>query len=175
MNLLPASVTVTVALLTVFLIFAVALKYGSFSSFSRTRLVMTAFFFFIVATLTISFWKFALDTLPYSAPAALLGIIAGYLLGVQTERQKLRVQGIKTYMEHFAHIHSSDLKSLTWWSFINFYTVIGALALINLVGLSNVIFDGAERWAIITSAFGAFLLGTLVPYLLHLWSIKARG
>ena len=84
------------------------------------------------------------------------------------------LQGIEEYMEHFAHIHFHDIKSLTWWSFINFYSVMGALLLINLVGLSNVIFEGAELWAITTSIFGAFLIGTIVPYLAHLWSIKAR-
>jgi hypothetical protein len=141
-------------------------------NFARTRLVMTSFFAFIVFTLTISFWRFALDTLPYTVPATLVGMLVGYLLGVRTEQQKLAMQGLQYYMGHFAHIHFHDIKSLTWWSFINFYSVMGGLLLINLVGLSNVIFRGVEMWAIATSIFGAFLIGSIVPYLTHLWSIR---
>lgn len=171
---LPLSVPLVVAVLALFLIFITALKYAVANNFVRTRLSMTAFFCFIVATLTLSFWHYALATLPFSAPAALLGALLGYALGVRTERQKLRLQGIEYYMEHFAHIHLEDLKELTWWSVINFYTVMGSLLLINLVGLSNVIFGGTEAWAIATSVVGAFLLGTIVPYLLHLWSFSAE-
>jgi len=174
MTSLPLSIIVAVAILTVFLSLTIGLRYAIRSNFVRTRLIMTAFFVFIVVTLTVSFWHYALATLPYTIPAALIGMVVGYLLGVRTEREKLMLQGIEEYMEHFAHIHFHDIKSLTWWSFINFYSVMGALLLINLVGLSNVIFEGAELWAITTSIFGAFLIGTIVPYLAHLWSIKAR-
>lgn len=175
MSLLPTSITIVIALLAVFLIFATGLKYVVVDNFSRTRLIMSSFFIFIVATLSISFWPLAATTLPYSTPAALAGILLGYLLGVQTEKQKLRMQGIRTYMQHFAHIHIKDVESLQWWSVINFYSVGGALVLINLVGASNVLFNGARLWAIITSAVGAFLLGTIVPYLIYLWNIKAKG
>ncbi|MDO8517819.1 MAG: hypothetical protein Q7S26_00810 [bacterium] len=173
MSLLPASITIVIALLAVFLIFITGLKYVVASNFARTRLIMSSFFIFIVATLSISFWPYATATLPYSAPAMLAGITIGYLLGVRTEKQKLRVQGMRRYMEHFAHIHFSDIQSLTWWSFINFYSVGGGLVLINLVGASNVLFGGDKSWAILTSAFGAFLLGTIVPYLVYLWSLPA--
>jgi hypothetical protein len=133
---------------------------------------MSFFFIFIVATLSISFWDLAFMTLPYTIPALGIGILAGYVLGVRTERQKLAMQGLEHYMEHFAHIHLHDFRSFTWWSFINFYSVMGGLFLMNLVGLSNVIFSGVEMWAIATSVFGAFLIGTIVPYLAHLWSIN---
>jgi len=93
---------------------------------------------------------------------------------VRTAEEKLHAQGLRYYMKHFAHIHAFDLQNLTWWSVINFYTVMGGLLMINLVGLSNVIFDGAEGWAIATSAVGAFLIGTIIPYLFHLWSIRAH-
>jgi hypothetical protein len=173
MEQLPLSITLVIALLTVFLCFTVGLKYTTMSNFVRTRLIMTSFFLFIVATLTISFWQYRVESLPYTVPAALLGVLLGYLLGVRTEQQKLRVNGIEHYMEHFAHVHVYDITSLNWWSVINFYTVMGGLLLINLVGLSSVIFSGDVQSAIRTAMVGAFLLGTIVPYLIHLWSIKA--
>jgi hypothetical protein len=174
MNQLPVSITVNVAVLAIFLVFITSLKYSGWNYFSRTRAMMTAFFFFIMATLTISFLPFAMDTFPYSAPAFVAGLLVGYLFGVTTEQQKLRAQGVQYYMQHFAHIHVEDIKQLTWWSIINFYSVMGGLLLINLVGLSTVIFHGSETWAILTSVAGAFLLGTIVPYLIHLWSVSAK-
>ena len=170
---LPNSVTVTVAVLTVFLVFITALKYAVADEFVRTRLMMTAFFFFIVATLSVSFWQYALNTLPYTIPACFLGAILGYALGVRTEQYKLSTEGLTYYMQHFAHVHFKDMETFTWWSYINFYSVMSALVLINLVGLSNVIFHQAEDWAIATSVVGAFLLGTIAPYLTHLWSLPA--
>ncbi len=173
MQQLPLSITLVMALLTGFLCLAAGLKYSIPNNFVRTRLVMTAFFFFIVATLSISFWQYRIDSLPYTVPAALLGVLLGYLLGVRTEQQKLRARGIEHYVEHFAHVHLYDITAFNWWSVINFYTVMGGLLLINLVGLSTVIFGGDAQSAIRTSMVGAFLLGTIVPYLIHLWSIKA--
>jgi len=170
--MLPPSIIIALAVLTLFLSITVGLRYALHDNFARTRLTMTLFFVFIVFTLTISFWQFTLDTLPFTLPAALIGMLAGYVLGVRTEQQKLAMQGLQYYMEHFAHVHFRDVASLSWWSFINFYSVMGGLLLINLVGLSNVIFQGVEMWAIITSVFGAFLIGTIVPYLAHLWSIR---
>ncbi|HVU80055.1 MAG TPA: hypothetical protein VHD37_01690 [Candidatus Paceibacterota bacterium] len=170
---LPASITVTIAVLTVFLSFITALKYAVEDDFARTRLIMTAFFFFIVATLTVSFWKYTFDTLPFTTPAWLLGALIGYILGVRTEQAKLRMQGLTHYMQHFAHVHPTDFQNFKWWSVINFYSVMSALLLINLVGLSTVIFREAESWAIATSVMGAFLLGSIAPYLIHLWSIRS--
>ena len=173
MEQLPISITLALALLTAFLCFVVALKYAELGNFVRTRFIMTAFFFFIVATLSISFWSYAAISLPYTIPAALVGMVLGYLLGVRTEQQKLRTHGLAHYMEHFAHVHGQDIASFHWWSVINFYSVMGGLLLINLVGLSTVFFNGDSSSAVRTSMVGAFLLGTIVPYLLHLWSIKA--
>ncbi|HVV14960.1 MAG TPA: hypothetical protein VHD55_00960 [Candidatus Paceibacterota bacterium] len=173
MEQLPNSITITVAALTVFLSIITALKYAIEDEFTRTRLIMTLFFLFIVATITISFWKYTLDTLPFTIPAWLLGALIGYLLGVRTEQAKLQAQGLTHYVQHFAHIHPTDFKKFTWWSVINFYSVMGALLLINLVGFSTVLYREVEPLAIATSVVGAFLLGTIAPYLLHLWSIKA--
>lgn len=170
---LPLSIPLVIALLTAFLCFAVGLKYAALTGFERTRLTMTAFFVFIVATLSISFWQYALISLPYTIPAALIGALAGYWFGVRTERHKLRTHGLEHYMEHFAHVHLHDVAALNWWSIINFYTIMGGLLLINLIGLSTVIFGGEQVSAVRTSMVGAFLLGTIVPYLAHLWSIKA--
>lgn len=172
---LPASITAVVATLAVFLFFTGAIQYGVPDNFYRARLLMTAFFCFIVFTLTVSFFPYAFDTLPYAAPAAIIGMSLGYWLGVKTEQQKRDAQGLEHYLRHFGHIHTRDLKSLTWWSIINFYSVGGGLILVNFVGLSNVIFHGAVGWAIATSAVGAFLLGTIFPYLVYLWTLRARG
>ena len=170
---LPNSITITIAVLTVFLVFITALKFGVEDEFVRTRLIMTALFFFIIATLTISFWRYTEATLPFTVPAWGLGALIGYILGVRTEQQKLTTDGLSYYMRHFAHIHSKDVESFTWWSFINFYSVMSALILINLVGLSTVLFSQIEDLAIGTCVVGAFLLGTIAPYLVYLWSISA--
>jgi hypothetical protein len=160
--------------LTVFLIYVTALKYVIGSPFVRTRLIMTSFFVFIVVTLTISFWQYALVSLKFTVPTALVGMLVGYVVGVREAERKLMAQGIEHYLEHFAHVHIMDLQKLHWWSLINFYSIMGGLLLINLVGLSTVIFKGRESWAIATCAVGAFLLGSIVPYLVHLWSIKHK-
>ncbi|HWB33982.1 MAG TPA: hypothetical protein VG753_01505 [Candidatus Paceibacterota bacterium] len=170
--MLPDSITLTIATLTVFLVFITALKYGVEDNFTRTRLIMTAFFFFIIATLTIAFRQYTMATLPFTAPAFLIGATLGYFVGVRTAQEKLMAEGVAHYMEHFAHVHLEDLQQFNWWALINFYSVMSALVLINLVGLSTVIFRQAESWAIATSTVGAFLLGTVAPYLIHLWSIR---
>lgn len=166
------SVIMVIAVATVFLTFAVGLTYGIESNFVRTRLIMTGFFIYIVFTLTASFWQFAMATLPYTIPASLIGMIFGHFIGVRAANEKLKMQGVEYYMEHFAHVHIHEIKALNWWALINYYSVMGVLVLINLVGLSNVIFQGAKLWAIITSTVGALLIGSTLPYLVHLWSIK---
>ena len=174
MDHLPASIIITVAILTAFLVYITALKYAVKNNFLRMRLMMTAFFVYIVAALTVSFWPYALATLPFSAPAALIGALIGHLVGVRAAENRLRSKGLVHYMEHFAHVHFDEDKKIPWWSLINFYTVMSALVLINFVGLSTVIFNEVQNWAILTSAVGAFLLGTIAPYLVHLWSIQTR-
>lgn len=174
MDQLPASIIITVALLTLFLSALTALKYSVRSNFVRTRAIMTLFFFFIVATLTISYWQFFFATLPYTIPAGLVGVVVGYVVGVRAAEKKLSVQGLAHYMENFAHIHFHEVRALNWWVLINFYTVMSALLLINLVGLTTVIFHNTKPLTLLTSAVGAFLIGTIVPYLIHLWSISAR-
>ena len=170
---LPSSITLVIALLALFLSYLVVLKHTVRNNFSRTRLGMTSFFFFIVATLSLSFWRYTLDTLPFAVPAFLLGCLLGYLIGVRGAEERLKKEGSTHYREHFAHIHLRGLQDLTWWSVLNFYSVAGALVLINLVGFSTVIMH-SEALAIMTSAVGAFLLGTILPYLFHLWTISAR-
>lgn len=173
MEQLPNSITITILVLTIFLSFITALKYMVKNDFVRTRMIMTSFFFFIIATLSISFSQYTLATLPFTIPAFGVGALIGYLVGVRTAEARLKAEGLAHYTKHFAHVHIDELQHLTWWSVINFYSVMSALVLINLVGLSTVIFHQAESWAIMTSGVGAFLLGTIAPYLLHLWSINA--
>lgn len=170
---LPVSILLAIALLTLFLSYLVVLKYNVPSNFNRTRLGMTSFFFFIVITLTLSFWHFTLATLPYTIPAFIVGGFLGYLVGVRGAEDRLKAEGIAHYREHFAHVHIRGLTNLTWWSVVNFYSVAGALVLINLVGFSTVIVR-SELLAIATSSVGALLLGTIAPYLYHLWSIGAK-
>jgi hypothetical protein len=171
---LPASILITIALLTVFLCFFVGLKYSEMSYFTRMRLMMTSFFFFIVAILSISFWQFTFVTLPFTIPAFIVGAIIGHVVGVRAANQRLRSEGPAHYMEHFAHVHVREFKKLTWWSLINFYSVMGAIILINLIGFTTVILQQDQTFAILTSAVGAFLLGTIAPYLVHLWSLRAK-
>lgn len=136
------------------------------------RLVMTAFFIFIVTTLTISYWEFFFLTLPFTIPAGAFGVVVGYLIGVRADKAKLAAEGMAKYIKHFAHIHIRDIEHGNWWAVINFYSVMGALVLINLVGLTTVIFHNLKPMTLATSAFGAFLIGSIIPYLIHLWSIK---
>jgi hypothetical protein len=170
----PFSIIATVAVLTIFLCFITILKFAVEDAFTRTRAGMTAFFCFIVATLTISYWEFFFVTLPYTIPAGVAGVLVGYLLGVRTDKTKLAMQGAAIYTKHFAHIHLKDVERGNWWAVINFYTVMGALILINLVGLTTVIFHNLEPMTLATSAFGAFLVGSIIPYLFHLWTIRFR-
>ncbi len=167
------SVIVSIAALAAFLILLTALKYAMSDTFMRMRFIMTAFFVFIVFTLTVSFWPYAVVSLPFSASALIVGIVVGYFAAARQAQEKLLAQGVAYYMEHFAHVHLADVKTLQWWSVANIYSVAAALILINLVGLSNVIFVGREGWALVTCATGAFLVGTVAPYLVHLWSLPA--
>lgn len=170
---LPSSITLVIALLALFLSYLVVLKYTVRNNFARTRLGMTSFFFFIVATLSLSFWQYTLHTLPFAVPAFAVGILAGYLIGVRGAEERLKSEGLAHYHEHFAHVHVRGLEDVTWWTVVNFYSVAGALVLINLVGFSAVIIR-TEAFALGTSAVGALLLGSIAPYLVHLWSISAK-
>jgi hypothetical protein len=170
---LPGTIVLAIAVLAVFLSYLVVLKHAVRDNFHRTRLSMTSFFFFIVVTLSLSFWHYTLATLPYTVPAFGIGLIAGYLVGVRGAEDRLKKEGHAHYREHFAHLHVRGLSSMNWWTVINFYTVAGALVLINLVGFSTVLMP-SESLAIGTSAVGAFLLGTIAPYLMHLWSLSRR-
>lgn len=172
MDQLLVSATIGIAALAGFLLFITALKYGVTDSFARTRLIMTAFVAFIVVTLTAAFWRYTEASLAFSIPALLLGMLVGHEVGVRAAQEKLMVEGVERYMEHFAHIHLADISKLEWWSIINFYSIAGALLIINLLGASVVFFEGRETWALATCAIGAFLVGTLLPYLMHLWRLK---
>ena len=174
MTSLPPSIIFVIAVLTLFLSTAVALRYAIEDNFARTRFLMTGYFLFIVVTLTISFWEDTLVTLPYTIPSLFVGMLFGYLLGVRAAEQRIAMEGIAYYMKHFAHIHLGDWQHFTWWNFVNFYTVLGALILINLEGLANVIFGGSEMLSIVTAVVGALLIGSILPYLAHLWSLKAK-
>jgi hypothetical protein len=169
---LPPSIILTIAVLTVFFIFIVAAKFAIEDDFARTRLVMTAFFFFIVATLTICFSEFFVATLPYTIPAGAFGVLVGFLIGVPAAESRLKKEGVGRYRHDFAQIEVSGIRGFKWWSLINFYTVFATLLLINLVGFTTVLLHNLEPMALATSAFGAFLIGTIVPYLYHLWTIK---
>lgn len=168
------SITLAIALLALFLISITVVKYAVPDNFIRTRFIMSALFAFIVVTLSISFWPFALMTFPYAVPALLLGILLGHLIGVRTEQQKIVTNGIEHYMEHFARIDHKDVKNLTWWSLINFYSIMCGLVLINLIGFTNIILQGSPFFINATSVVGAAFIGSIIPYLYHLWTLPLK-
>jgi hypothetical protein len=172
---LPPSIIITIAVLTVFLSSIIVLKYAVEDNFTRTRLMMTAFFFFIVTTLTLSFWEFFFATLPYTIPAGIAGVVAGFLIGVPAAEERLKKEGLSRYQQDFAHIEVKGVRGFQWWGIVNFYTATASLVLINLVGLTTVLLHNLEPMAILTSVFGAFLIGSIIPYLFHLWGIRTRG
>jgi hypothetical protein len=171
MNSETVTIILVLLVLVMFLSFITILKYAIADNFIRTRLIMTSFLAFIVMTLTISFWRYALDSLYFTVPAMFVGVYLGHTIGVTTERQKIAAKGVAHYVEHFHHISKEDLKSFTWWSIVNFYSIMGGLVLINLVGLSTFIFPQHQAIAIATTVVGALLIGTLIPYIIHLWSV----
>ncbi|MDB5195458.1 MAG: hypothetical protein JWO84_642 [Parcubacteria group bacterium] len=174
MSSTATSITIVIALLALFLISITVAKYAMPHKFAQTRFTMSALFVFILLTLSISFWPWARLTLPYTIPAFILGMLLGYFIGVRTERQKLMTHGLEHYMERFAHIEHSDVRNLTWWSIINFYSITCALVLINLVGFTNIILSGYPPFIIVTSVVGAALIGSILPYLAHLWTIPFK-
>jgi hypothetical protein len=171
MALQAPEIIIDLALLAAFLISITASRYAAWDNFTRTRFIMSALFIYIVASLTVSFWQVARSTIPFVIPAFIIGLIVGELVGARTARQKLFMEGMEGYMEHFAHIRPKDLKNLTWWSFVNYYSVSCALILINLIGLAIVLHQGSRLVAIETSVVGATLIGSILPYLIHLWRL----
>jgi hypothetical protein len=170
-----STVTLTIAALAAFFIFLTAVKYAVDDDFDRTRLIMTSFFVFIIFTLTLAFWPYRYSSLPYAVPALFVGVGLGYFVAVRAAKERLMMEGITHYIEHATHVHLKDVRALRWWSLINFYSVMGALLIINLVGLSMVWFRGNDTLAIATCVFGAFGVGTLAPYLYHLWGLKRNS
>ncbi len=169
------SAILVTALLALFLVSITVAKYAILNTFQRTRFMMSALFLFIVSTLSIAFWPFALITLPFTIPALVLGMALGYFIGVHTERQKIVVHGIEHYIEHFAHIKDTDFKKMSWWSVINFYSITCALILINLVGFTSVIMHDSPVFVVVTSTVGATLIGSIIPYLAHLWTFRLQN
>ncbi len=175
MEQLPLTITLTIALLTAFFIYSTAIKFAVDDYFRRARLLMTSFYIFIILTLTISFREYTLITLPYTIPAFFVGVLTGYFVGVRAAELRIKMEGLMHYMRHFAHIHTDEVKEFSWLTFLNFYTIMSALVLINLVGLTTVLFHNMQPLTLLTSAVGAFLIGSIVPYLIHLWSIKNKS
>lgn len=170
------AITLVIAILAAFLISIAAAKYAIRDNFVRTRFIMSALFVFIVSTLSISFLPFAALTFPYALPGFLVGIILGQAIGVRTEQQKIVEHGIEHYMERFAHISHEDVRRLTWWSIVNFYSIMCGLVLINLIGFTNIILHGQHTSFIIgTSIVGALFVGSIFPYLVHLWAIPRHA
>jgi hypothetical protein len=175
MSSLPPSIILNIAILTVFFIFIVAVKFAVEDDFKRTRLIMSAFFFFIVATLTICFSEYFFATLPYTIPAGIVGVVVGFFIGVPAAESRLKKEGLARYKHDFAEVEIKGVKGFQWWTLLNFYTILTTLALINLVGLTTVLLHNLKPMALVMSAFGAFLIGSIIPYLWHLWTIKSRN
>lgn len=169
-----AAITLMLALLAAFLVSITIAKYAFVHRFTRIRFVMSALFIYIVATLTVSFWNVALATLPYTIPVFFIGMYLGHRIGVGAEEQKISMMGIDSYMQRFAHITHHDIRRLNWWSFINFYSIMCGLVIINLVGLTTILLDSSSRSVIFTSIIGAAFIGSIVPYLTHLWLLPYK-
>lgn len=167
-----STITLTIAALAAFFVYLTAVTYAVKNKFTRERLIMTSFFVFIVFTLSLAFWQYRYVSLPYAAPALLVGMGLGYVVAVRAAKERLLVEGVTHYIEHATHVYLKDLRALRWWSILNFYSIMGALLIINLVGLSMVWFNSNDTLAITTCVLGAFGVGTLAPYLVHLWSIR---
>jgi len=170
-----ATIVIDLAFLAAFLISIVIAKYSIATEFGRTRFIMSALFLYIVASLTNTYWRFALMTLPYTIPAGLIGILLGYLAGVRTERRKLMMQGAERYIERFARISKDEVATFTWWTFINFYSITAALILINFIGFTSVLMHSSKGLINATSVVGASLIGSIIPYLIHLWIFPKQG
>ena len=165
------TIILVLAALVVFLSLLMVFKYAIADNFTRMRFIMTSFLVFIVTTLSISFWHYALYSLWFTLPAFGLGLALGYGFGVKAAERRLATNGVRHYIEHFHRISKTDLKALNWWSLVNFYSIMGGLVIMNMVGLSVFLFPGFETIALATTVIGAFLIGTLVPYIVHLWSV----
>ena len=158
--------------LVIFLSLLMIYKYAIADDFHRTRVIMTTFLGFIVTTLTISFWEYTVQSIMFVIPAFLLGCYVGYSVAVKAAKRKLAQHGVQHYVQTVMHISKTELKAFNWWSIVNVYSIMGGLVLMNMVGLSLFIIPGYEPIAIATTVVGAFLIGTMVPYIVHLWSVK---
>jgi len=165
------TVMTALAALVIFLSLITILKYAIRGNFTRTRIIMTALLAFLVITGVLAFGRYLIASLSFTVPAFLVGILLGERAGVRAAQRKIATHGIQHYMEHYAHSSKEELKALTWWSIVNFYAIMCALIMMNLIGLSRIIFDGHRGLAIAVVAFGAFLIGTILPYIIHLWRV----
>lgn len=166
------AVMTALAALVIFLCLVVVLKYAIKGNFTRTRIILTLLLGFLVAVVLLAFWQHIAASATTMLTAFLLGVLIGERGGVRPAQRKIATEGVRYYMEEFVHTSKEELKAFTWWSIVNFYAIMCALIMMNLVGLSRILFDGNMYLATGVVAFGAFLIGVTLPYVIHLWRVR---
>lgn len=166
------AVVTALAALVIFLCLVTVLKYAIRGNFTRTRIIMTALLFFLVAVVLLAFGPYITESATTMFTAFLLGLFIGERAGVRPAQRKIATDGVQHYIEHYVTDNKDEIKTLTWWSIVNFYAILCALIMMNLIGLSRILFEGHTTIAIGVVAFGAFLIGTILPYIIHLWRVR---
>lgn len=162
---------ITVGLISTYLLSLLYAKHTVRSSFMLTRVTVSAFVVTMFTVLFIVYWQYVVDYAVSASFALLAGTLVGHFLAVEVERHKISERGLAHYVEHYLHVHVKTLDNLEWWSVVNVHTIIVTLLLVNIIGLNELIFDSPE-WTRFIIVASNFLIGTTIPYLIHLWTIK---
>jgi hypothetical protein len=165
------AVVTALAALVIFLCLVTVLKYAIRGNFTRTRVILTLLLVFLVAVVLLAFWQYIAASATTMFTTFLLGILVGERAGVRPAQRKIAIDGVQHYMEHYITSNKDEIKTLTWWGLVNFYAIMCALIMMNLIGLSRILFEGNRELAIAVVALGTFLIGTIVPYIIHLWRV----
>jgi hypothetical protein len=161
-----------VGFLSAYLFFLLLMKHRTRSSFALTRITLTSFVVFAFLTLFVVYWRFVIDEAVWASIALLAGTFVGRFLAVEASQKRIAEEGLGNYFEHYLHIHIKSLHKVEWYSLVNVHTIIVALVLINMLGLNELIFESPE-WTRFSIVFANFLVGTCIPYMIHLWTLKA--
>lgn len=165
-------VIISIGLLSAYFFFLLLMRHAVRNHFLITRFTITAFIVYMFATLIVVYWTPMMDNAVQGSVAFLAGLVLGRFMAVTVERRKIAEEGLSNYLEHYLHIHIKSLENLEWWSIVNVHTVIVTLIFIDLLGLNRTVYDSAPATLFIV-VLALFLVGTVIPYAVHLWTIKA--
>jgi hypothetical protein len=168
-NVIP--VMTALAALVIFLCLVVVLKYAIRGNFTRTRIILTLLLCFLVSVVLLAFWNHIAASATTMLTTFLFGVLIGERGGVRPAQRKIATEGVRYYMEEFVHSSREELKAFTWWGIVNFYAIMCALIMMNLVGLSRIFFEENGHLATVVVGFGTFLIGVTLPYVIHLWRV----